>query len=78
MEKSPRRPRGANADSVQVGYWIPVESKQVLVDVSRKLGVSASEGLELILTHLERDANGLPAWANQAQSSKDCHVAKAS
>jgi hypothetical protein len=78
MEKSPRRPRGANADSVQVGYWIPRDAKQVLVDVSDKLGVSASEGLEHILNHLERDADGLPLWADQVRLSKDSHVAKAS
>ena len=78
MEKSPRRPRGANADNVQVGYWISHEAKQVLIEVSDKLGVSASQGLDLILTHLERDADGLPLWADQVPLSKDSHVAKAS
>lgn len=78
MAKPPRRPRGANAGNVQVAYYIAPEAKQALVEVSNKLGVTASEGLELILTHLALEQDGLPAWADRNKIPEALPMARAS
>lgn len=65
MEKPPRRPRGTRAATVQVAYYIAPEAKRVLVEVSDRLGVTGSAGLEKILLNLELDEHGLPAWADR-------------
>lgn len=78
MGKTLRRARGTSIHNVQVGYMIPPESKQLLADISRRLGVSASEGLEMVLAHLELEDDGLPAWVDRDQISEALPIAKAS
>jgi hypothetical protein len=78
MAKTPRRPRGTNAGNVQVAYYIAPEAKEVLVEVSHKLGVSAAEGLEMILTHLALEGDGLPAWADRDKIPEALPMAQAS
>lgn len=78
MAKPPRRPRGANAGNVQVAYYIAPEAKQALVEVSHRLGVTASEGLEMILTHLALENDGLPVWADRDKIPEALPMARAS
>lgn len=78
MAKPPRRPRGANARNVQVAYYIAPEAKQTLVEVSHRLGVSAAEGLEIILTNLALENDGLPAWADRDRIPEALPMARAS
>lgn len=73
-----RRARGTGIGNVQVNYTIPPESKKLLTAMSRKMGISASEGLELILDHLELEADGLPAWADRDKLPEALPIAKAS
>jgi len=63
---------------VQVAYYIAPEAKQALVEVSGKLGVTASEGLEMILTHLALEQDGLPAWADRDKLPEALPMAQAS
>lgn len=78
MGQTLRRARGTSKGNIQAGYIIPPESKQLLADVSRRLGVSASEGLELILDHLELGSDGLPAWADRDYLGEALPMAHAS
>ncbi|MEG9250357.1 hypothetical protein V6S67_19885 [Arthrobacter sp. Soc17.1.1.1] len=78
MGQTLRRARGTSKGNIQAGYIIPPESKQRLADVSRRLGISASEGLELILEHLELDADGLPTWADRENIPEALPMAQAS
>lgn len=73
-----RRARGTSIGNVQVGYTIPPESKQLLAEISRRLGISASEGLELVLSHLELAEDGLPVWADRDQLEEALPMAQAS
>lgn len=73
-----RRARGTSIGNVQVGYTIPPESKQLLADISRRLGISASEGLELVLAHLELADDGLPVWVDRNQLEEALPLAQAS
>lgn len=78
MGKTLRRPRGAALNMTQVNYKVPDDCKTKLESVSQQLGVSAAEGLELILKHLELDADGLPAWADRNSLPEALPMAKAS
>lgn len=78
MGKTLRRARGTSIGNVQVGYTIPPESKQLLADISRTLGISASEGLELVLANLELEADGLPSWVDRDRLPEALPIAKAS
>lgn len=78
MGKTLRRARGTSKGNIQAGYIIPPESKQLLADVSRRLGISASEGLELILDHLELDDDGYPTWADRDRIPEALPMAQAS
>lgn len=78
MGQTLRRARGTGIGNVQVNYTIPPESKKLLTAMSRKMGISASEGLELILDHLELEVDGLPAWADRDQIPEALPIAKAS
>lgn len=78
MGKTPRRARGAALNMAQVNYKVPVDCKAKLEYVSNQLGVSAAEGLELILTHLELDEHGLPAWADRDRIPEALPMAQAS
>lgn len=78
MGKTLRRARGTGIGNVQVNYTIPPESKRVLTDFSRRMGISASEGLEMVLAHLELEADGLPAWVDRDQLPEALPIAKAS
>lgn len=64
MAQEPRRNRGPGTASgyPQANYTIPSECKQKLETVSKRMGMSASRGLEAIIEHLELDSNGLPRW----------------
>jgi len=42
------------------------------------MGLSASQGLEVILEHLELEADGLPAWADRNQIPEALPIQKAS
>lgn len=66
MGKVLRRARGTGIGNVQTNYLIPPESKQKLEDISARMGKSAAEGLELILDHLDLEADGLPAWFDRS------------
>lgn len=63
----PRRARGTSTRNIQAGYTIPPESKQFLADISRRMGVSASEGLEQVLAHIELNEDGLPSWVDHVE-----------
>ena len=78
MGKTLRRPRGAALNMTQVNYKVPDDCKAKLESVSQQLGVSAAEGLELILKHLELDTDGLPAWADRDSIPEALPMAKAS
>ena len=78
MGKTLRRARGTGIGNVQVNYTIPPESKKILTQFSRRMGLSASEGLELLLDHLELEADGLPAWVDRDQFPEALPIAKAS
>ncbi|MEG9250225.1 hypothetical protein V6S67_19205 [Arthrobacter sp. Soc17.1.1.1] len=78
MGKTLRRPRGAALNMTQVNYKVPNDCKAKLENVSQQLGVSAAEGLELILKHLELNDDGLPPWADRDIIPEALHMAKAS
>ncbi|MBG6218731.1 hypothetical protein IWX75_003218 [Arthrobacter sp. CAN_A6] len=78
MGQTLRRPRGSAVDTVQVNYKVPKECKSRLEEVSKRMGVSASEGLEKILMHLDLDADGLPMWVDRDQLPEALPMAKAS
>lgn len=73
-----RRPRGSGLSNVQTNYSIPVSCKTKLHDMSDRMGISASQGLELILERLELEADGLPAWADRSQIPEALPIQKAS
>lgn len=74
----PRRARGTSVNNIQAGYTLPPESKQFLADISKRLGISASEGLELVLAHLELADDGLPVWADRSHIEEALPMARAS
>jgi hypothetical protein len=78
MGKVLRRARGTGIGNVQTNYLIPPHSKQKLEDVSSLMGMSAAEGLEAILDHLELEADGLPSWADRTKLPEALPIAKAS
>jgi hypothetical protein len=78
MGKVLRRARGTGIGNVQTNYLIPPHSKQKLEDVSSLMGMSAAEGLEAILDHLELEADGLPSWADRNKLPEALPIAKAS
>lgn len=78
MGKTLRRARGTGIGNVQVNYTIPPESKKILTEISSRMGISASEGLELILDHLDLESDGLPAWVDRDQLQEALPIAKAS
>lgn len=73
-----RRPRGSGLSNVQTNYSIPAACKAKLEDVSDRMGLSASQGLELILERLELEADGLPSWADRNQIPEALPIQKAS
>jgi hypothetical protein len=74
----PRRARGTSIDNIQAGYTIPPESKKFLADISLRMGISASEGLELVLRHVELADDGLPVWADREHIEEALPMAQAS
>ncbi len=77
MGQTLRRARGTSIGNIQVGYTIPPEHKQLLADISQRLGVSASQGLEMVLDHLELEDDGLPTWVDRDQLPEALPIAKA-
>lgn len=73
-----RRQRGTGVSNVQANYSIPQHCKDRLREVSKRMGLSDSQGLELILDHLELEADGLPAWADRDSLQEALPIAKAS
>lgn len=78
MGKTPRRPRGTALNLVQVNYKVPEDCKEKLEHISSRIGVSAAEGLELILKNLELESDGLPAWVDRRQLEEALPMAQAS
>lgn len=73
-----RRPRGTGVSNVQTNYSIPQHCKDKLHGVSELMGISDAHGLELILDHLELEADGLPSWVDRSRISEALPIAKAS
>jgi hypothetical protein len=73
-----RRRRGTGVSNVQTNYSIPKRCKDKLHDVSERMGMSDAQGLELILEHLELEADGLPVWVDRASLQEALPIAKAS
>lgn len=73
-----RRKRGTGLNNVQTNYSIPVECKAKLHSMSERLGLSDAQGLELLLTHLELEADGLPSWVDRSQIPEELPIARAS
>ncbi len=73
-----RRKRGSVEGYKQVNYLIPPENKTLLEDISRRMHVSAAEGLSQILAHLELERDGLPAWFDRDQLPEELPIRKAS
>lgn len=74
-----RRKRGSGVSNVQSNYSIPQHCKDKLHEVSERMGMSDSQGLELILEHLELESDGLPAWVVDRDSLQEAlPIAKAS
>ncbi|NHW49436.1 hypothetical protein HAV21_21505 [Paenarthrobacter sp. MSM-2-10-13] len=73
-----RRQRGTGMNNVQANYSIPPHCKDLVREVSRRMGLSDSQGLEQILIHLELEADGLPAWADRDSLQEALPIAKAS
>ena len=78
MGASLRRKRGTGISNVQSTFMLPRECKDKLREVSRAMGISDSQGLELLITNLSLDADGLPAWADHSNISEALPIAKAS
>jgi hypothetical protein len=75
-----RRKRGTGLDNVQTNYSIPERCKTTLEEVSARMGMSAPEGLEVILDHLKKElaADGLPKWFNRSRLPEELPMAQAS
>lgn len=73
-----RRKRGSGLNNVQTNYSIPPFCKAKLHSMSEKLGLSDAQGLELLLTHLELEADGLPSWVDRSQIPEELPIARAS
>lgn len=73
-----RRKRGTGVSNVQTNYSIPKHCRDKLHEVSERMGMSAAQGLELILEHLEVESDGLPAWVDRDSLQEALPIAKAS
>ncbi|WP_461165373.1 hypothetical protein [Arthrobacter sp. R4-81] len=73
-----RRRRGTGVSNVQTNYSIPKHCKDKLHAVSERMGMSDAQGLELILEHLELEADGLPFWVDRESLQEALPIAKAS
>ncbi len=74
---TPRRPRGSVEGYKQVNYLIPPDRKELLEEVSRRMNVSAAEGLSQILAHLNLDSDGFPSWFDRDQLPEELPIRKA-
>lgn len=60
--KRPYRPRGTVLSKVNLYAKVDAPLKAKLDKVADAVGISQGGALELVLEHLEIDANGRPSW----------------
>ena len=67
-------------DNVQLVTSVPPELKNLVFSMAKEAGISASEAMEMILSHFRTElmADGLPSWFDREQQPEALPIRRAS
>lgn len=67
-------------DNVQLVTSVPPELKDLVFSMAKEAGISASEAMEMILSHFRGEllADGLPSWFDREQRPEALPISRAS
>lgn len=67
-------------DNVQLNTLVPQDDKDFVFALAKRMGVSTGDAMERIIAHLrtEIQSDGLPAWVDRGQLTKELPIRKAS